>query len=340
MVHVDHFGEFGGEWTARRPKKSLAAYREFMIGKHSKQSESAAASEMGGFGGFGGFGGVSAALASENGVDESLYQPFAWENGESSAASGETKLAALGASPLGRRGGPSEPLGASWTEYAPESAEDYEREISKEEDARFALAAAVEALAKAEHPRGSEAASTLEMGRETLAREGDDRPSPETLLAQAERVLAVAEASSREASGASRSAASRSAASATGPSTDPSGSSFSAAPSASGDVAAAVSTTEAANGGGAAALDGSVWSLLRPRRDFRAAAVSLGPVWVATFVGVAFGLFLIAIQVSCNLMRKGKRGCGTNEGEVRSLVAVAKGAKDAKSYGGTPAKTV
>jgi hypothetical protein len=67
-------------------------------------------------------------------------------------------------------------------------------------------------------------------------------------------------------------------------------------------------------------------------------------VWVATFVGVAFGLFLIAIQVSCNLMRKGKRGCGTNEGEVRSLVAVAKGARgdarDAKSYGGTPAKTV
>ena len=341
MVHVDHFGEFGGEWTARRPKKSLAAYREFMIGKHSKQSESAVASEMGGFGGFGGF---SAAPASEKGVDESLYQPFAWENGESSAASGGAKLAALGASPLGRRGGPSQPLGASWTEYARESAEDYEREISAEEDARFALAAAVEALAKAEHPRGSEAASTLEMGRETLAREGDDRPSPETLLAQAERVLAVAEASSREASEASRSAASREASSATGPSTDTSDASFSAAPSASGDVAAAVSTTEAANGGGAAALDGSVWSLLRPRRDFRAAAVSLGPVWVATFVGVAFGLFLIAIQVSCNLMRKGKRGCGTNEGEVRSLVAVAKGARgdarDAKSYGGTPAKTV
>ena len=38
-------------------------------------------------------------------------------------------------------------------------------------------------------------------------------------------------------------------------------------------------------------------------------------------MGVVFGLFLIAIQVSCNLMRKGKRGCGTNEGEVRSLVA-------------------
>ena len=337
MVHVDHFGEFGGEWTARRPKKSLAAYREFMIGKHSKKSESAVASEMGGFS-------VSAAPASEKGVDERLYQPFAWEKGESSAASGGAKLAALGASPLGRRGGPSEPLGASWTEYAPESAEDYEREISKEEDARFALAAAVEALAKAEHPRGSEAASTLEMGRETLAREGDDRPGPETLLAQAEHVLAVAEASSREASEASREAASREAASATRPSTDTSHASFSAAPSASGDVAAAVSETAAANGGGAAALDGSVWSLLRPRRDFRAAAVSLGPVWVATLVGVAFGLFLIAIQVSCNLMRKGKRGCGTNEGEVRSLVAVAKGARgdarDAKSYGGTPAKTV
>ena len=40
-------------------------------------------------------------------------------------------------------------------------------------------------------------------------------------------------------------------------------------------------------------------------------------------------------------MRKGKRGCGTNEGEVRSLVSVAKaGARDAKTYGGTPAKSV
>ena len=73
--------------------------------------------------------------------------------------------------------------------------------------------------------------------------------------------------------------------------------------------------------------------------------MTLGPVWMATFVGVVFGLFLIAIQMSCNLMRKGKRGCGTNEGEVRSLVAVAKtGARgeagDTRNYGGTPAKTV
>ena len=99
MVHVDHFGEFGGEWTARRPKKSLAAYREFMIGKHSKKSEGAVASEMGGFGGFGGFS-ASAAPKAEKGVDERLYQPFAWEKGESSAASGGAKLAALGAATL------------------------------------------------------------------------------------------------------------------------------------------------------------------------------------------------------------------------------------------------
>ena len=345
MVHVDHAGEFGGAPGARLPKKSLAAYREFMTGKHSEHTNENAP-----------LGGRTTNVGSRDGrtdaLDETMYRRFAWEGdgdaGASSAAHpGGPNLAALGASPLGRRGGirpeklkpaalPSRKrLGASWTEYAPEPADDYEREITKKEGARFALAAAVEALAEAEHPRGSEAASTLEMGRETLAREGDDKPSAETLLAQAERVLAVAEAASRggdESSAGPGGAASVSAAGDENVSGDE---------KTAGDAAAMAS---AANRGGAAALDGSAWSLLRPRR-VSAAAVGLGPVWMATFVGVVFGLFLIAIQVSCNLMRKGKRGCGTNEGEVRSLVAVAKAGvrgetRDTKNYGGTPAKTV
>lgn len=333
MVHVDHDGELGGARGARRPKKSLDAYREFMTGKHSERGEVgevAAISERSELGELG-TGSVSEARLRE-GVDGDAYQPFAWETG-----AGGPDLAALGASPLGRRGGPAAAaaergLGASWTEYAPEAADDYEREVTKAEDARIALAAAVQALARAEHPRGSEAALTLEMGRETLAREGDDRPSAETLLAQAERVLAVAEASS----GGAGDGTGRPAGRGEGAAPDAWMSSTSSSGAVSGD---AVAMASAANGGGAAALDGSAWSLLRPRR-VSAAAVALGPVWMATAVGVVFGLFLIAIQVSCNLMRKGKRGCGTNEGEVRSLVAVAKaGARDAKTYGGTPAKS-
>ena len=39
-------------------------------------------------------------------------------------------------------------------------------------------------------------------------------------------------------------------------------------------------------------------------------------------MGVVFGLVLVGIQVACNATRgDGKRGCGTNAGEVRSLVA-------------------
>ena len=49
---------------------------------------------------------------------------------------------------------------------------------------------------------------------------------------------------------------------------------------------------------------------------------SLGPVAATTVVGVVFGLVLVGIQVACNATRgDGKRGCGTNAGEVRSLVA-------------------
>ena len=345
MVHVDHAGEFGGARGARVPKKSLAAYREFMIGKHSTHGENDdGRASMGRRT----VGSVSSPRLRDDALDGNVYRPFAWEGDGDAAASSARRNAAdlvgpdlstLGASPLGRRGGPTTAaavpsrIGASWTEYPPGSADDYEREITKAEQARFALAAAVEALAEAEHPRGSEAASTLEMGRETLAREDDDRPSAETLLAQAERVLAVAEAASR---GADAPAGADLATSSAAGDENVSG-------DAAGDAAAMAS---AANRGGAAAFDGSgsTWSPLRPRR-VSAAAVTLGPVWMATFVGVVFGLFLIAIQMSCNLMRKGKRGCGTNEGEVRSLVAVAKtGARgeagDTRNYGGTPAKTV
>ena len=52
-----------------------------------------------------------------------------------------------------------------------------------------------------------------------------------------------------------------------------------------------------------------------------AVAGTLGPVGAATAIGVGFGLLLIGVQVFCNSLRVDKRGCGTNEGEVRSLVA-------------------
>ena len=36
LVHVDHRGTYGGEWTTRRAKRSLGFYRDFMIGRRSE----------------------------------------------------------------------------------------------------------------------------------------------------------------------------------------------------------------------------------------------------------------------------------------------------------------
>ena len=36
LVHVDHRGTYGGEWTTRHAKRSLGFYRDFMIGRHSE----------------------------------------------------------------------------------------------------------------------------------------------------------------------------------------------------------------------------------------------------------------------------------------------------------------
>ena len=370
IVHVDHGGEFGGEWSTRRAKKSLGAYREFMVGKHSVG---------GGVGGALGEEEVARLRDLKNSMDSNFYGVFEWEKesntlpvaalgaaqgkvqGKTGKAHGNAKTskhaknytapngdvvydydydydyetapyenpfvgdevegekqsdeAVLGGV-LGRRGLVDKKgnLGASelFTE-AKKMSDDRQHAVAKNRNARIALAAAIEALRQAETSMATPNSERDPESEEILAEaelvlSQAERPKTDVVLQHAERVMELAESK---------------------------------------DLHAHESIderTEDAEGGVLALSQGSGYSmdgpsLWKPRmKNAATSQIAFEPVWLATVVGVCFGLFLIAIQVACNLARqKGRKVCGTNEGEVKSLVPLAEKAKakssDAK-YGG------
>jgi len=317
MVHVDHGGDFGGEWSARRGKESLRNYREFMLGKHS------------------GNGGVTSRMGEETisrlkelreGMDDSFYGVFDWETDRSAsehveaeagtesdtvvATTNRNGIAALGASSLGRRG-----LSDRKSKLGDAATHDSAKE--KVADAYAALAAAVEALRQAETsitapgPRDPEAETLLAQAELVLSQA--ERPRTDALLATAEQVLAVAKRDDAVAHG----ALDVRKADATG-----SVNAFFALDDGANSQNFA---TNGANRGGYS-MDDPLWrNTAKKHLEY---FISMKPVWMATVTGVLFGLFLIAIQVACNLARqKGGKACGANEGEVKSLVPGYKKAK-------------
>ena len=316
MVHVDYDGRLGGAWMARRPKRSLTQYREFLTGRRSEGGEvvgstranaprrgDAAAAE-----------GEAAASAAESG--DGTYAPFEWE---ATAAPLEPTLATLGEAPRRasrpRRSGPSESSAAAAAaarerrggrarrlgELGASGGDDDGASLDPETSAGMALAAAEEALSRAERSRGTlgpdpVADEMLEQAHRVLSRA--EVPSVDALVHEAQDALTHARA----------------------------------------EQMAAQEEFELATGGGggdgsdsgdaSASLgvkDGVVFLEEDLEEDTEgvvgAVAGTLGPVGAATAIGVGFGLLLIGVQVFCNSLRVDKRGCGTNEGEVRSLVA-------------------
>lgn len=306
LVHVDHRGTYGGEWTTRRAKRSLGFYRDFMIGRHSEGRAAALEGKIV----------VPAADASD-----AFYggEPLPWEtatepeappaaalglvpatrtNAASASTSSTTKrrVAALAAAraarvALGRRHGPAEREASTLGASADPDAEERVADARRERYAGVALAAAEEALTRARRstPPGedpvadrllSDAARALSEDAAYASASSASASSSndaDALLAEAERVLALAEKE---------------------------------------DAAA-----RKVRGGGI-----GIGVFMSPNDGVLASVSAMteswGPVVAATVVGVVFGLVLIGIQVACNAARgDGKRGCGTNAGEVRSLVA-------------------